>query len=278
AEDAVRGGADGAGLVRTEFLFLDRADAPTAAEQEQVYRDLANTFDGRPVVLRTLDVGGDKPLPYLAQPTEANPFLGQRGIRLALAHPHLLREQLRAVARVAADHPIGVMFPMVTAVQEIEAGRGMLEEVAPEGLSIDVGIMVEVPATAAKTAELAEYVDFFSIGTNDLTQYALAVERGNDSVAALADALDPGVLRLIDMVCRGAGGARVAVCGELASDPVAVPILLGLGVTELSVAPAAVPLVKAAVRTLDHRACADLAGRALRCATAAAVRGLTLPD
>ncbi|MCP9619210.1 phosphoenolpyruvate--protein phosphotransferase [Nocardia otitidiscaviarum] len=277
AADAVRGGADGAGLVRTEFLFLDRADAPSAAEQEQVYRDLATTFDGRPMVLRTLDVGGDKPLPYLAQPVEANPFLGQRGIRLALAHPHLLREQLSAVVRVAADHPIGVMFPMVTDVREIDAGRRMLEEVAPEGLSLEVGIMVEVPATAAKTAELAEHVDFFSIGTNDLTQYALAVERGNEAVAALADALDPGVLRLIDMVCRGAGGARVAVCGELASDPVAVPILLGLGVTELSVAPAAVPLIKAAVRTLDHAACVDLAARALRCATATAVRGLPRP-
>lgn len=277
AADAVRGGADGAGLVRTEFLFLDRADAPSAAEQEQVYRDLATTFDGRPLVLRTLDVGGDKPLPYLAQPVEANPFLGQRGIRLALAHPHLLREQLSAVVRVAADHPIGVMFPMVTDVREIDAGRRMLEEVAPEGLSIEVGIMVEVPATAAKTAVLAEHVDFFSIGTNDLTQYALAVERGNEAVAALADALDPGVLRLIDMVCRGAGGARVAVCGELASDPVAVPILLGLGVTELSVAPAAVPLIKAAVRTLDRAACADLAARALHCATATAVRGLSRP-
>ncbi|MBF6137517.1 phosphoenolpyruvate--protein phosphotransferase [Nocardia otitidiscaviarum] len=277
AADAVRGGADGAGLVRTEFLFLDRADAPTAAEQEQVYRDLATTFGGRPLVLRTLDVGGDKPLPYLAQPVEANPFLGQRGIRLALAHPHLLREQLSAVVRVAADHPIGVMFPMVTDVREIDAGRRMLEEVAPEGLSIEVGIMVEVPATAAKTAVLAEHVDFFSIGTNDLTQYALAVERGNEAVAALADALDPGVLRLIDMVCRGAGGARVAVCGELASDPVAVPILLGLGVTELSVAPAAVPLIKAAVRTLDRAACADLAARALHCATATAVRGLSRP-
>ncbi|MBF6241785.1 phosphoenolpyruvate--protein phosphotransferase [Nocardia otitidiscaviarum] len=277
AADAVRGGADGAGLVRTEFLFLDRADAPSAAEQEQVYRDLATTFDGRPMVLRTLDVGGDKPLPYLAQPVEANPFLGQRGIRLALAHPHLLREQLSAVVRVAADHPIGVMFPMVTDVREIDAGRRMLEEVAPEGLSIEVGIMVEVPATAAKTAVLAEHVDFFSIGTNDLTQYALAVERGNEAVAALADALDPGVLRLIDMVCRGAGGARVAVCGELASDPVAVPILLGLGVTELSVAPAAVPLIKAAVRTLDRAACADLAARALHCATATAVRGLSRP-
>ncbi|WP_306364251.1 phosphoenolpyruvate--protein phosphotransferase [Nocardia sp. CC227C] len=277
AEDAVRGGADGAGLVRTEFLFLDRAAAPTAAEQEQVYRDLATVFDGRPMVLRTLDVGGDKPLPYLAQPVEANPFLGQRGIRLALAHPHLLREQLSAIARVAADHPVGVMFPMVTDVREIDAGRGMLKEVAPADLSIELGIMVEVPATAAKTAELAEHVDFFSIGTNDLTQYALAVERGNEAVAALADALDPGVLRLIDMVCRGAGGTRVAVCGELASDPVAVPILLGLGVTELSVAPAAVPLIKAAVRTLDRGACADLAARALRCATAAAVRGLSLP-
>ncbi|MCX4095993.1 putative PEP-binding protein [Nocardia sp. alder85J] len=270
--DADGEGADLAGLVRTEFLFLDRDHARTATEQEQVHREIAAAFDGRRIVLRTLDVGGDKPLPYLALPPEANPFLGVRGIRLAPGHPDLLREQSRAVAAVAADHPVSVMFPMVSAVDEVRAARAVLDEVAPPGLRIEVGMTVEVPATAAKTAAFAAHVDFFSIGTNDLTQYALAAERGNDALAALADPLDPGVLRLIELVCRGAGGTLVAVCGEIASDPVAVPVLLGLGVTELSVAAPAVALVKAVVRGLDLGECRSLAAAALACESAAQVR------
>jgi phosphocarrier protein FPr len=272
AAEAVRSGADLAGLVRTEFLFLSRDSAPSIDEQEQVYRSIAEDFDGRRVVLRTLDVGGDKPLPYIAQPYEANPFLGLRGIRLALARPDLLRDQLAAICRVAADHPVSVMFPMVTQLDEVRAARRILEEVAPPGISLEVGIMVEVPATAAKAAAFADHVDFFSIGTNDLTQYALAAERGNDTVAQLADPLDPGVLRLIDLVCRGAGTTRVAVCGEIAADPVAAPLLLGLGVTELSVAPPAIPLVKATVRDLDLADCRMAAARALTCESAAEVR------
>ncbi|RJO80029.1 phosphoenolpyruvate--protein phosphotransferase [Nocardia panacis] len=274
AAAAVRAGADLFGLVRTEFLFLGRADAPSVTEQEQVYRELAKTLDGRRIILRTLDVGGDKPLPYVTQAPEANPFLGERGIRLALAHPDLLRDQLRAIAAVAAEYPVSVMFPMVTTVEEVRAARALLKEVAPQPLALEVGIMVEVPAAAAKAAVLAQHVDFFSIGTNDLTQYAMAVDRGNDTVATLADPLDPGVLRLIDLVCRGAGRARVAVCGEIAADPVAVPILLGLGVTELSVAAPVVPLIKARVRELDHAACAAAAVRALSCESAAEVRAL----
>ncbi|WP_280263565.1 phosphoenolpyruvate--protein phosphotransferase [Nocardia wallacei] len=271
---AARAGADLAGLVRTEFLFLDRDRAPTVDEQEQVYREIAAAFGGRRIILRTLDVGGDKPLPYLPRPVEANPFLGVRGIRFTLAHPGLFRDQLRAIARVAADHPVGVMFPMVTALDEVRAGRALLEEVAPQGLSVDLGLMVEVPATAARASAFADHVDFLSIGTNDLTQYALAAERGNDTLAALADPLDPGVLRLIDMTCRGAGDTPVHVCGELAADPGAVPILLGLGVTELSVAPPAVPEIKAAVRASDMKTCTALAARALRCPSAAEVRRL----
>ncbi|WP_203217829.1 phosphoenolpyruvate--protein phosphotransferase [Nocardia terpenica] len=278
ATAAMRAGADLSGLVRTEFLFLGRDHAPSVDEQEQMYRQLAEAFDGRRIVLRTLDVGGDKPLPYIAQPREANPFLGLRGLRLALAYPDLLRDQLRAIVRVAADHPVSVMFPMVTTVDEVRAARGILDEVIPHGVSLDVGIMVEVPAAAAKTTVLAEHVDFFSIGTNDLTQYAAAVERGNDTVAPLADPLDPGVLRLIDLVCRGAGATPVAVCGELAADPLAIPLLLGMGVTELSVAPPAVAATKAAVRDLDRARCSALAVRSFVCESATDVRALVRAD
>ncbi|ONM49835.1 phosphoenolpyruvate--protein phosphotransferase [Nocardia donostiensis] len=273
AAHAVRAGADLAGLVRTEFLFLGREHAPSVDEQEQVYREIAQSFEGRRIVLRTLDVGGDKPLPYLSQPQEHNPFLGLRGIRFALAFPQLLRDQLQAIVRVAADHPVSVMFPMVTVVDEVRAARALLADIAPPGIDIEVGIMVEVPAVATKAAVFAQLVDFFSIGTNDLAQYTLATERGNESVADLADPLDPGVLHLIDHVCRGAGDTRVAVCGEVAADPTAIPLLLGLGVTELSVTPPAVPLVKAAVRELDLRECRAAAARALSCESAAAVRG-----
>ncbi|MEU7767691.1 phosphoenolpyruvate--protein phosphotransferase [Nocardia sp. NPDC049190] len=272
AEDAVARGADLAGLVRTEFLFLSRDSAPSIDEQEQIYRSIAQGFAGRRVVLRTLDVGGDKPLPYLVQPHEANPYLGLRGLRLALTRPDMLRDQLEAICRVAADYPVSVMFPMVTQLDEVCAARRILDQVSAPGTPLEVGIMVEVPAAAAKAAAFADHVDFFSIGTNDLTQYALAAERGNDTVAHLADPLDPGVLHLIDLVCRYAGTARVAVCGELAADPVAAPVLLGLGVTELSVSPRAVPMVKATVRDLDLAECRAAAARALTCASAAEVR------
>ncbi|MFQ6397111.1 phosphoenolpyruvate--protein phosphotransferase [Nocardia sp. KC 131] len=275
ALEAVGNGADLAGLVRTEFLFLGRDDAPSTDEQEQVYRAIAEAFGGRRVVLRTLDVGGDKPLPYIEQPIEANPFLGVRGIRLALARPELLRDQLTAICRVAADHPVSVMFPMVTQLEELLQARRILDEVAPAGVTPEVGIMVEVPAAAAKTASFADHVDFFSIGTNDLTQYALAAERGNEALSTLADPLDPGVLRLIAMVCEAAGSARVAVCGEAAADPVAAALLLGLGVHELSVAPPAIPLIKAAVRNLDLTECRSAAARAMQCASATEVRAIS---
>jgi phosphoenolpyruvate-protein phosphotransferase/dihydroxyacetone kinase phosphotransfer subunit len=280
-------GADGSGLVRTEFVFLDRDTAPDAAEQEARYRAIAAALGGRRITLRTLDVGGDKPLRYLPMPAEANPFLGLRGIRLVLARPELLAEQLLAVVRVAHDTPVDLMFPMVATLDELLAARRMLAEAGarvgrgePPGLR--VGIMVEVPATALKAAVFAPHVDFFSIGTNDLTQYALAAERGNDAVAALGDPLDPGVLRLIKEVgTAGAAGAvagpLVGVCGELAADERAVPLLLGLGVRELSVHPRAVPGVKEAVRAVDLAAARELASRAVAADSAAAVRAL-LPD
>ncbi len=278
AAEAVRSGADLAGLIRTEFLFLNRDHAPSVDEQEQVYRSIARTFDGRRIVLRTLDVGGDKPLPYIRRPSEANPFLGLRGIRLALAHPDLLRDQLRAIVRVAADHPVSVMFPMVSQIAELLAARALLdsilkaEKLVREDISLKVGIMVEVPAAAAKSPIFARHVDFLSIGTNDLTQYALAAERGNAAVASEADALDPGVLQLIDWACRGSAATPVAVCGEIAADPAAIPVLLGLGVTELSVAPPAIALTKATIRDLNLPECVELARRALRSESAAEVR------
>ena len=278
ARAAVRCGADGVGLLRTELLFLGRDHAPDAAEQESEYRAVATAMAGRPVTVRTLDVGGDKPLPFLPMPSEENPFLGLRGIRLSLVRPDLLLEQLRALCRTAADHPVRVMLPMVSTVDEVLRARELLAEAAgdrgvPRGLAL--GMMVEVPAAALSIGSFLPYVDFVSIGTNDLTQYTLAAERGNASVAHLADALDPAVLRLVATVGRAcAGHAPVAVCGEVAADPVAVPVLIGLGVGELSVGPQSVPAVKRAVRELDTLDCADLAARALAAPTAAEVRTL----
>lgn len=267
ARSARASGADGVGLVRTEFLFLDRSAAPHVDEQQAEYVAIADAMDGRPVTLRTLDVGGDKPLPYLPVPAEANPFLGRRGIRLGLDHRDLLRDQLAAVCSTSRHAPTAVMFPMVSTLAELLEARGVLEESAgPEGVPADlrVGIMVEVPATALRIATFRPHLDFVSIGTNDLTQYALAAERGNSAVAGLTDALDPGVLRLVDHVCREAGDeVDVAVCGEAASDDDAVPVLVGLGVRELSVSPAAVPRVKAVVRSLDVGSCAALAQQTL---------------
>jgi phosphocarrier protein FPr len=280
ARAALAGGADGAGLVRTEFVFLDRLAAPSVEEQHVVYDAIAEAMAGRRVTLRTLDVGGDKPLSYLPMPVEANPFLGQRGIRLSLEHRDLLRDQLAAMCETARRFPISIMFPMLTTPGELIEARQVLAEAAgpgglPEGLR--VGTMIEVPAAALKIEAFLPYVDFVSIGTNDLTQYAMAAERGNGAVAALSDPLDPGVLRLVDHVCRvAAGRIDVAVCGEAASDELAVPILAGLGVHELSVSPAAVPRVKAAVRLLDVGRCSTVAGRALGLADADDVRKLVL--
>ena len=273
-------GADLAGLIRTEFLFLDRTSPPDVDEQEAVYRQIADSLDGRRITLRTLDVGGDKPLSYLPSAAEANPFLGVRGIRLSLANPALLGDQLLAMVRVAHDVPVSVMFPMVTTVHEVVRARRMLEDAiklagSGEPAGLQVGIMVEVPAAALKAAALAPYVDFFSVGTNDLTQYALAAERGNHAVAPIADAFDPGVLRLIDFVCRGAGDrALVAVCGEMAADDTATGLLAGLGVRELSVAPRAVPVIKETVRGLDLQLASSVAAAALDTEDAAGVRAL----
>jgi phosphocarrier protein FPr len=280
ARAAIVAGADGAGLVRTEFVFLDRSSAPTVEEQRAVYDELAEAMGGRRVTLRTLDVGGDKPLTYLPMPAEANPFLGQRGIRLTLDHRDLLRDQLAAMCDTARRFPIDIMLPMVATPGELIEARHVLTEAAgPAGLpdGLRVGTMIEVPSAALKIEAFLPHVDFVSIGTNDLTQYTMAAERGNSAVTALSDPLDPGVLRLVDHVCRAARGrVDVAVCGEAASDELAIPVLAGLGVRELSVAPAAVPRVKAAVRLLDLAQCIDLAARALTLADAGDVRKLVL--
>jgi phosphocarrier protein FPr len=279
ARAAAKAGADAAGLVRTEFLFLGRGSPPDVDEQVETYRQLAEALDGRRLTLRTLDVGGDKPLPYAPQPAEANPFLGVRGLRFALAERTLLRDQLTAIVRTAHETPVSVMFPMVTSVDELVEARRRLDEAIvaesrgrPAGL--EVGIMVEVPATALKAAAFVPQVDFLSIGTNDLTQYALAAERGNPALSALADPLDPGVLRLVAAVTEAAGdGTLVAVCGELAADEEAVQLLVALGVRELSVSPAAVPGVKQAVREARGHD-PQLVERCLSAASAAEVRTL----
>jgi multiphosphoryl transfer protein len=282
---AIENGAEGVGLLRTEFLFLERDSMPTEGEQYAAYKEIAQRLEGRPLVLRTLDVGADKPLPYLPAEPEANPFLGVRGVRLALARPELLETQLRAVLRAAAEYPLKVMFPMVATLDEYRQARSVLararEELEQAGTTmsgeLEVGVMIEIPAAALAAELFAPEVDFFSIGTNDLVQYTMAAERGNASVAGLADGLHPSVLRLIRIVADAAEGKLVAVCGELASDPVAVPVLVGLGVTELSVNAPAIPAVKEAVRAVDRGAARTLADRALGLSSAAEVRSLLEP-
>ncbi|MGZ5344425.1 MAG: phosphoenolpyruvate--protein phosphotransferase, partial [Actinomycetota bacterium] len=274
---AVEAGADGIGLFRTEFLFMGRDRMPDEDEQEAAYRAAAEALDGRPLLIRTLDAGADKPLPYLGQPHEENPFLGVRGVRLGLARPEILEAQLRAIWRVAADHRVRVMFPMVTTLGELRAARAVLERAgAGSDAPLEVGIMIEVPAAALTASALAAEADFFSIGTNDLTQYTLAADRGNEHVASLTDALHPGVLTLIRATVEGAEahGRWVGVCGELAGDALATPLLLGLGVRELSMSAPAIAGVKQAVRATDAGEAAELAGRAQACASADEVRGL----
>ena len=268
ARVAVDQGAEGVGLLRTEFLFLDRATPPDEDEQVAVLREIATALDGRPVIVRTLDAGADKPLPFLRQAPEDNPFLGLRGIRLSLAEPELLRTQLRAILRVADDHPVKVMFPMVATLEELLAARGLLDEARAElgsRASLEVGVMVEVPALALQAAQIAPEVDFLSIGTNDLAQYTMAAERGNAALAGLLEHSLSPVLALVAQVIAAAEahGRWVGVCGELAGEPQAAVLLAGLGVRELSMAASRIPAVKAALRQADPEAAADAARRAL---------------
>jgi phosphocarrier protein FPr len=268
ARRAAGQGAEGIGLLRTEFLFLDRATPPDEDEQVDVLRDIARALDGRPVVVRTLDAGADKPLPFLRQDPEDNPFLGLRGIRLSLAEPELFDTQLRAIARVAEEHPLKLMFPMVSTLDELreaKARAGRAREAVGGRARLDVGVMVEVPALALQATAFAEEVDFFSVGTNDLAQYTMAAERGNAALAPLLEGSLSPVLALIAAVARAADarGRWVGVCGELAGDPEAAILLAGLGVRELSMSASRIPAVKAALRSVDLRTAAERAREAL---------------
>lgn len=272
-------GGEGAGLLRSEFLFMERSDAPGEQEQFEVYKEVAEAVGvGHPIIIRTLDVGGDKPLSYLPIPKEDNPFLGERGIRVGLDRPEILRTQLRAILRAAAFGQISVMFPMITTLDELRDVRAILgEEAASLGVPpVPAGIMVEVPAAAIMAAQFAREADFFSIGTNDLTQYTLAMDRGHPKLAPQVDGLNPAILKLIAHTVNGArsAGRRVGVCGGIATDPCAVPLLIGLGVDELSVAIPAIPALKAQIRTLNMDACRKLADSALAAESADDVRAL----
>ena len=258
-------GGEGVGLLRSEFLFMERSHAPTEQEQFEIYKSVVEAVGSKcPIIIRTLDVGGDKPLSYLPIPREDNPFLGERGIRVGLDRPEILRTQLRAILRAAAFGHVQVMFPMITTLDELRDVKAILaEEAASLGVPpVPAGIMVEVPATAVMAAQFAREADFFSIGTNDLTQYTLAMDRGHPKLAPKVDGLSPAVLRLIAHTVNGArsAGKRVGVCGGIATDPRAVPILVGLGVDELSVSLPAIPAVKAQIRTLRIDACREACG------------------
>jgi len=278
AKKALEMGAAGIGLLRTEFLFLERTTAPTEDEQFEVYHSIAEAMGKLPVIVRTLDVGGDKPLPYIKMQREENPFLGERGIRLCLNRPELFSQQLRAILRASQHGNLLIMFPMVGDIEEYSQARAIIDDLEKElnVPRISTGIMIEVPSAALMADVLARDVDFFSIGTNDLTQYTLAMDRMHPALAGKQDGLHPAVLRLIAKTIEGAHkhGKWAGICGELGSDPFAVPILIGLGIDELSMNVPSVPMVKAQIRTLKVPELQELAQQALECSTAMEVREL----
>ena len=281
ARAAVDNGSEGCGLLRTEFLFLDRNAAPSEDEQADAYGAIAAAFAGRPVIVRTLDIGSDKPAPWLPLPPADNPALSIRGVRVGLRHPDLLKTQLRAILRTWPTADCRIMVPMVASVSELAAVRRLAGKAAHElgrKQPFQLGVMIETPAAAVTADLISAEADFLSIGTNDLAQYALAMDRTDPALAAEVDGLHPAVLRLIRLTVEGARarGRPVGVCGGLASDPVAAPILIGLGVTELSAAPAQIPELKTLIRGLTLDACRDLAERACAATSAAEVRALTL--
>ncbi|HEY9672453.1 MAG TPA: phosphoenolpyruvate--protein phosphotransferase [Waterburya sp.] len=282
AQVAVEKGAQGVGLLRSEFIYFGRETAPTEEEQLEVYEMIASILSPHPLIIRALDIGGDKPLPYLNLASEPNPFLGWRGIRFLLDCPEVFKTQLRAILRTSYKYPIKVMFPMIASVREIRAAKAIFStaqaELRQAGIAFDetieVGMMVEVPAAVALADQLAAEVDFFSIGTNDLSQYVMASDRTNPKVTTLADAFEPAVLRMIQQTTKAAhqAGIWVGVCGELASSPLAIPILAGLGVDELSMNPPAIPAVKAAVAHLGMEQAEAIAQAVLQLDSAEAVR------
>ncbi len=280
---AINEGAEGIGLFRTEFLFLNRQTAPDEEEQFNVYCDTAKVMNGKPVIIRTLDIGGDKPIPYLNLESEANPFLGSRAIRMCLARPGFFKVQLRAIVRAASLFPIKVMFPMIATLDEFRSAKALLSEACDEVIQrgyqdiethIDTGIMVEIPAAAICAKKLAPEVDFFSIGTNDLIQYTMAAERGNSNLVKLADPLHPAILELIYRVVESAHfyGKRVSVCGEAGGDPAVVPILIGLGVDELSMNSPSIPDIKSLIRSLDYSLVKNISKNALEAKSVSEVR------
>ena len=283
AEAAVAAGAEGCGLLRTEFLFMERDAAPSEDEQRACYQAIADALGARPITIRTLDVGGDKPVGYLAIPREDNPALGLRGVRTSLWRPDILKTQLRALLRVGHAANLKIMVPMVASLAELVAVKAMIAEVRAElGVTrlIPIGVMVETPAAAVTCDLICAEAEFISLGTNDLAQYALAMDRGNPLLAAEVDGLHPAVLRLIGQAAEGARarGRAVSVCGGLASDLTAAPILIGLGAASLSASPAIIPELKALVRTLTMDGCKALAAQALAQTSAGAVRALAPPD
>lgn len=280
AEQIIDLGGEGVGLLRSEFLFMDRSSAPTEDEQLESYRKVLEALPkDAPLIIRTMDVGGDKPLRYLPMPAEENPFLGVRGVRVGLQYPELLRTQIRAVLRAAEFGSIRIMFPMIATIAEWREVKGMLDQEV-ENLKcspVPAGMMVEVPSAAVLAEQFAEEVDFFSVGTNDLSQYTLAMDRGHPQLAAKIDGLNPAVLNLIAQTAK-AGATRnkmVGVCGGIAGEVQAVPILIGLGVTELSVSLPVIPKVKALIRKLSMSDCQTLAAKALAMHDAKEVRNLS---
>jgi phosphoenolpyruvate-protein phosphotransferase (PTS system enzyme I) len=281
---ALANGAEGVGLYRTEFLFMDREELPTEDEQYEAYRAVVEGMCGRSVVIRTLDIGGDKQIPYLDMPREMNPFLGWRALRMCLDRPALFKTQLRALWRAGVHGDLKVMFPMVASLGEVRRAKAMLDEARAELVaegtaaaeSLSVGVMIEIPSAALIADHLAREVDFFSIGSNDLIQYTLAVDRMNQQIAGLYDPLHPGVLRLIAMVIDAAHkhGKWAGMCGEMAGDRSAVPFLLGLGLDEFSMSAVSIPEVKRQIRRLSAGECREVARRALETGTSDEVRAL----
>jgi phosphotransferase system enzyme I (PtsI) len=280
-DGALNHGAEGVGLLRTEFLITGRTHLPTEDEQFVYFRRVATAFPNMPVIIRSFDLGGDKFPAAWQVPTEANPFLGWRSIRVCLDEPEIFRPQLRAILRAAADRDIRLMLPLITGLDEVEASLALLAEEA-EGLAkagvraaktVPVGVMIETPAAVVQAEALARKVAFFSVGSNDLTQYTLVVDRGNARLAERFNPLHPAVVRQLDQVRRAAGGAGIpaSVCGEMASDPISVVLLTGLGYDSFSVAPPSLSLVKSVVRSVPHAVAVEVAGRALEASTAAEV-------
>ena len=282
ARQALEYGAEGVGLFRTEFLYLDTNVLPDEEQQTQAYREIFDVMEGKPVVVRTLDIGGDKEVPYLGFSNEANPFLGWRAIRMLDEHESVLLTQYRALLRAGIESDLRIMVPMVSRLTEVEQARGLLlkaqksleGEGTPHSRDFQFGIMIEVPSVIMILEHIAPLVDFFSIGTNDLTQYTMAVDRTNERVAAIATPFHPSVLQFIHLTIAAAHkhGKWVGVCGEFASNKLAIPFLLGLGLDEYSMSPTAIPGIKALVRKLSQEDCKDVAARALKLPKSEAVK------